>query len=159
MRITCTPAHYAHICNPGTGRLALRARVLHTHPVTWSLGHLRAWVLARPAPSRPAPVALRPHALRPHALHRSPSHWHTHPVTQHLSPAPGITASLRAFSSTITLPVVFNSTLARGNPAHLPRFATFPRYCVLSVIVQVFRCLDIEAPASPFCPPRPWGRP
>ncbi|WP_419601281.1 hypothetical protein [Thiolapillus sp.] len=32
MRVTCTPAHYAHICNPAPSR---------------SPGHLRAWMLAR----------------------------------------------------------------------------------------------------------------
>ena len=41
---------------------------------------------------------------------------------------------------------------ARGNSVHLPRFALFLRYCVYSVIVQVFSCRGIEAPASPFCP-------
>ena len=41
---------------------------------------------------------------------------------------------------------------ARGNSVHLPRFALFLRYCVYSVIVQVFSCRGSEAPASPFCP-------
>ncbi len=75
-----------------------------------------------------------------------------HSITQHLSPAPWFTASLRAFGSTQLLRTGFNSTLAHGNPAHLCRFAMFLHYCVPSVIVQILSGRDTQAPASPFCP-------
>ncbi len=102
----------------------------------------------------PAPGALVPACL-PGAwclgagiLTRSPGHS----ITQHLSTAPWFTARVRAFGSTQLLRAGFNSTLARGNPAHLCRFARFPRYCVPSTIVQVSSGHDTQAPASPFCP-------
>ncbi|WP_419617878.1 hypothetical protein [Thiolapillus sp.] len=107
-----------------TQRLTPHARRLIACPVA-----LRAWCLT------PAPVTGTPtrspgiSALRP---------W--------------ITARVRASGSTQLLRLVFNSALARGNPAHLCRFALFPRYCMYSVIVQVFSCPGIEAPASPFRP-------
>ncbi len=110
-------------------------------PGAWVLARLHAWV--------PGCLgAWVPGCLGAGILTRSLDH----PASQHLSPAPWFTASLRAFGSTQLLRLVFNSTLARSNPAHLCRFARFPRYCVPSVIVQILSGRDTQAPASPFCP-------
>ncbi|WP_419621638.1 hypothetical protein, partial [Thiolapillus sp.] len=134
-------AHYAHTCMPGCWHACM--------PGAWVLARLHAWCLGAGTPGAWVPWCL--HAcLVPGAwvLASSPGHS----ITQHLSPAPWFTASLRAFGSTQLLRLVFNSTLARGNPAHLCRFATFLRYCVPSAIVQILSGRDTQAPASPFCP-------
>ncbi len=64
-RITCTPAHYAHICNPGTCAPDCLPRSPSRSP-----GHLRAWMLARlrldagTLTRSPGISALRPGLLR-----------------------------------------------------------------------------------------------
>ncbi len=116
-------------------------------PGCWHACMPGAWVLARLVPGCLG-ACMPAWCLGAGILTRSPGHS----ITQHLSLAPWFAASLRAFDSTITLPVMFNRTLARGNPAHLRRFAMFLRYCVPSAIVQVSSGHDTQAPASPFCP-------
>ncbi|WP_419619328.1 hypothetical protein [Thiolapillus sp.] len=71
MHITCTPAHYAHICNPGTcAPDCLPRSPSPVRLVTCAPGHLRAWMLARlrldagTLTRSPGISALRPGLLR-----------------------------------------------------------------------------------------------
>ena len=141
--------------------LGCQNRAQHAHPRIPRTNAPRSLVLCNPAHyahiCNPAPDCLPRSPCAPGASR--PGCWHTHPVTRHLSTAPGITASLRAFGSTQLLRVVFSSTYARSNSAHTHVLTRFPRYCVYSVIVQVLSGRATQAPASPLLPPRPWGRP
>ncbi len=97
LRISCTPAHYAHICNPAPSR---------------SPGHLRAWVLARlrldagTLTRSPGISALRPGLLRRYVHLAALSYCElclaarTRAVIQHIYPR---SRSFRAIACTRSL--------------------------------------------------------